>query len=302
MCKRSIVLLIIMFTFVAFTIIGCLASKESYGTWEGAEDITDAFDLLGVPPANGCTYQTIHHDYPNREYTESEYIGDDICIHLSDDYVPVQDGLPFHDKISGDFLGNFTIVAYCWDGYNYNENIGPRNKGDEMRADIMEGYIDPATCIGYHVCIVSTNDGYETNLLLSNMTSVFLAQNSDIGVYQAIEQKYPDVMAVVVVLSRYLNLANALDLSEEYMLHWRNGGEFYIFKLAREAFPELSMDSDMRRNIEYLIESILVIDENHLLLAPGIWNVLAVRDSHLEEGCNYMTIHGNDLIFSRNIP
>ena len=233
----------------------------------------------------------------------SEHIVDEAHSSKSNEYcVDEQGGLPFYSKISMDFIGNFTIVAYCWDGYNYDENIGPKNKGGEMNADVMDGYIDPASCIGYRVCFVSADVGYDTHLSLNDMTRVFLVQNSDVGVYHVLNQQYPDVMAVVAVLSRYVNLAKSLDLSEEYMLHWSNNGEFYTFKLARDAFPELSRDSDMRRYIEYAIDSILVLDENHLLLAPGIWNLLAVRDSHLEEGCNYMTIHGNDLIFSRNIP
>ena len=225
-------------------------------------------------------------------------VGDENCFTVTDDSDTDRGDLSFYDEISKDFLGDFTIVAYCWDNYNYLESIGPLSKGDEINPTNMEGCIDPASCIGYHVSYTSSDEGYDAYLSLNNMTAIFTVTDSD-GGYGIYERRYADVPNAATVLNRHVNLAISLDLSEKYMRHWSDNGDLYTFGLAWDAFPELTMDSDMRRNIEYVVKSFLILDENHLLLAPGIWNLLAVRDTHLDEGCNYLSIQGSDLVFSR---
>ena len=84
------------------------------------------------------------------------------------------------------------------------------------------------------------------------------------------------------------NLATVLDLSDPFRKRW-DAFSFTGMTEVHYSFndsPEISW-IDRVECPEYMICRIVVLDENHLFLGPGYYNLLAVRGSHLEAGCNF---------------
>ncbi len=173
-----------------------------------------------------------------------------------------------------DFYGEFTIVSYCWKGRNMQESIGD---DPDM--------IDPASCIGYPV-------KFAPDLCKTNDIEL---KNPQYQCYSVPEKgsNYERIYGLVFLL------ANELDLSKAYEERWKNIDPVYEIDLPYEQFPKMTWDSDMRKSTIFILQRAVILDENHLLLGLGIWNLLAVRNSHLEAGCNYAEY--SDSVFGSSI-
>ena len=167
-------------------------------------------------------------------------------------------------QFNRDFFGSFTVVASCWDGRL-------------VEAWEETSSLHPSVAIGMKVtysenkCFVN---GIERGI--PDYTSLYYfpphgGSVSEIGWYSAFQK-----------------LALSLDLSAKYRSRWENMERpiHNIYQSDTE-FPEDEKGTEIHSNIIQVVHVITIIDENHLLLGDGTWDVLAVRDSHLEDGCNY---------------